>query len=137
MRDPVGAIVPGTEITIFSGNQFQGDGNPGNQLQDGSSIFFKRKSDTDWKPLPLIFQSAAGNNKYYAATIPEDTFQAGDVVQYYLRIAYDDHDTTFLQANGAGSTTTADEAGARSAPFTFTVESSATRRTMGTCFPAS
>lgn len=134
MRDPVGAIVPGTEITIFSGNQFQGDGNPGNQLQDGSSIFFKRKSDTDWKPLPLIFQSAAGNNKYYAATIPEDTFQAGDVVQYYLRIAYDDHDTTFLQANGAGSTTTADEAGARSAPFTFTVESSATRGQWGPVF---
>ena len=134
MRDPVGAIVPGTAITIFSGNQFQGDGNPGNQLQNGSSIFFKRKADTDWKPLPLIFQSVAGNDKYYAATIPKDTFQVGDVVQYYLRIAYDDHATTFLQANGTGSTTTADEAAARSAPFTFTVESSATRGQWGPVF---
>ena len=26
MRDPVGAIVPGTTITIFSGNQFRGPG---------------------------------------------------------------------------------------------------------------
>jgi galactose oxidase len=52
MRDPVGAIVPGTAVTIFSGNQFQGSGNPGNQLQNGSSIFFKRKTDAVWTPLP-------------------------------------------------------------------------------------
>ena len=39
MRDPVGAIVPGTAITIITGNQFQGGGgNPGNQLQTGSVL---------------------------------------------------------------------------------------------------
>ena len=33
LRDPVGAIVAGMDIHIFTGNQFQGGGNPGNQLQ--------------------------------------------------------------------------------------------------------
>jgi galactose oxidase len=32
MRDPVGGIFAGTAVTIVSGNQFQGAGNPGNQL---------------------------------------------------------------------------------------------------------
>jgi len=125
MRDPVGAIVPGTAVTIFSGNQFQGPGgNPGNQLQTGSSLFFKRATDPDWTELPLLFQSAAANNKYFSATIPADTsstFQVGDVVEYYLRIAYDDHDTTFLQANGQTSTQTPDEAVAQASPFSFTI----------------
>jgi galactose oxidase len=134
MRDPVGAIVPGTAVTILSGNQFQGAGNAGNQLQTGSSIFFRRRADPGWTPRPLIFDTAADNNKYYAATIPADTFKPGDVVQYYLRIAYDDHATTFLQAAGAASAVTADEAAARSAPFTFTVESSDVRGEWGPVF---
>jgi galactose oxidase len=129
MRDPVGAIVPGTAITIFSGNQFQGaGGNPGNQLQTGSSLFFKRATDANWIELPMKFFRTADNNKYYSATIPtatSSTFQVGDVVQYYLRIAYDDHDTTFLQANGDTSTPTDNEAVAQLAPFSFTLESAA------------
>ena len=134
MRDPIGALVPGMDVTIFSGNQFQGGGNPGNQLQTGSSLFFKRAADANWTELPLKFRSVARNNKYYSATIPastSSTFQVGDKVQYYLRIAYDDHDTTFLRANGNMSTPTADEAAARAAPFTFPVESRAVRGQWG------
>jgi hypothetical protein len=84
---PFGAIVPGTTITIFSGNQFRGAGNPGNQLQTGSSLFLKRAADADWTELPLLFHSASSNNKYYSATIGADissTFQVGEVIQYYL-----------------------------------------------------
>lgn len=44
MRDPVGVLVPGTAITIFSGNQFQGAGNPRNQLEAGSTIFLSGPS---------------------------------------------------------------------------------------------
>jgi hypothetical protein len=135
MRDPVGALVPGMDVAIFSGNQFQGGGgNPGNQLQVGSSLFFKRAADGQWTELPMTFRSAAGNNKYYSATIAAQTstFQVGDVVQYYLRIAYDDHDTTFLRSNGGnGSTPTADESAARAAPFTFVVENSTLRGRWG------
>src|SRR5437868_733380 len=98
MREPVGAVVPGTAVAIFSGNQFQGDGNAGNQLQDGSTLNFKRTADANWIALPMMFASTEGNNKYYKATVPANTFQVGDDVQYYLRIAYDDHDTTFVHA---------------------------------------
>jgi hypothetical protein len=43
MRDPIGGIFAGTPVTLFSGNQFRGPGgNPGNQLQTGSALFFKR-----------------------------------------------------------------------------------------------
>jgi alpha-D-xyloside xylohydrolase len=43
------------------------------------------------------------------------------VVQYYLRIAYDDHDTTFVHAKSHMSAPTADEAAAQAAPFTFPI----------------
>jgi hypothetical protein len=126
MRDPVGGIVPGMAVTIFSGNQFQGGGTPGNQLQAGSRLVFKRAADADWASLPLLFHSASGNNKYYAATIPTRIVQTGEVVQYYLRIAYDDHVTTFVHAQDGTSIPTADEAAARAAPFTFPVGPSGT-----------
>jgi galactose oxidase len=134
MRDPIGAIVPGTAVTIITGNQFQGAGNPGNQLQTGSALFFKRAADANWTELPLIFLRTLNNNKYYAATIPAGTFQTGDGVQYYLRIPYDDHDTTFLRAQGDASATTADEAAARATPFTFPVENSAVKGQWGPVF---
>ena len=124
MRDPVFPTDPCPVVTVFSGNQFQGGGNPGNQLQDGSALFFKRMTDTAWQTVPLTFDTAIGNNKYYSGAIPTGAFPTGTVVQYYLRIAYDDHDTTFLQAaaDDMTSMTTADETAAQSAPFTFTFE---------------
>ncbi|GHO97424.1 hypothetical protein KSF_074720 [Reticulibacter mediterranei] len=131
MRDPVGAIVPGTAVTILTGNQFQGDGNSGNQLQVGSSMSFKRQVDANWTQLPLIFQNQTGNNKYYEAAIPAHMFQIGDTVQYYLRIAYSDHETTFLLASDTASAVTADEAQAQANPFTFIVESSAVKGEWG------
>ena len=123
MRDPV-EIVPGMDVTIVTGNQFQGDGNPGNQLGVGSSLFFKRAAEAVWSELPLLFRGQAGNNKYFAATIPAGTtreFTVGEIVEYYLRIPYSDHDTTFLHASGDASATIADEAAAQAAPFRFTL----------------
>ncbi len=134
MRDPVDAIDPATAVTIFSGNQFQGAGNPGNQWQIGSSLFVRRTADAAWTEFPLIFQSAAGNNKYYAATIPANTFQAGDVVQYYLRIAYDDHDTTFVHVSDDQAVTAADEAAARLAPFTYFLDARTVKGQWGPVF---
>ena len=124
MRDPVFPTDPVAAITVFSGSQFQGDGNPGNQLQDGSAVLFKQATDTAWQTVPLIFTTAIDNNKYYSAAIPVGTFPAGTVVQYYLRIAYDDHATTFLQAAPGDMLciTTGDESAAQAAPFTFTIE---------------
>ena len=134
MRDPVGEIVPGTAVTIFSGNQFQGTGNPGNQLQTGSSLFFKRAADRRLGLPAAALLQCRGNNKYYSATLPVSTVQTGEVVQYYLRIAYDDHATTFVHARDGKSTPTADEAAARAAPFTFSVKMSALKGQWGPVF---
>ncbi|HEY2305242.1 MAG TPA: galactose oxidase-like domain-containing protein [Streptosporangiaceae bacterium] len=137
MRDPVFPTTPVSSVIITSGNQFQGGGNPGNQLQDGSSLFFKRATDGEWTLVPLIFAAMVGNNKYYSAELPVDSFQPGVVVQYYLRIVYDDHDTTFLYLNTDGTTsvTTADEGAAQAAPYTFTLETPDVRGQWGPVFP--
>ena len=135
MRDPVGAVVPGAAVTILSGNQFQGDGNPGNQLQDGSGVLFRRPAEAAWTSAPLVFDSATGNNKYFATTLAEGTFAVGEVVEYYLRIAYDDHATTFVHAVGEASATTGDEGVAQASPFTFPVLSSADKGLWGPVLP--
>src|ERR1700683_4445395 len=136
MRDPVFPTDPVTTVTIFSGNQYQGGGNPGNQLQDGSALFFKQETDADWQTVPMIFATAIDNNKYYSAPIPAGGFAAGTVIQYYLCIAYDDHDTTFLQAAAENMTSvpTGDQTAAQAAPFTFTVETPAERGQWGDLF---
>jgi hypothetical protein len=138
MRDPVFPTSPVPQVTIITGNQFAGDGgNPGNQLQDGSALQFRRAADAAWQTVPLLFASTAGNNKYYSGKIPAGAFGPGTVVQYYLRIAYDDHDTTFLQADadGVSSVATGDENTAQAAPFTFTVDTPDQRGQWGETFP--
>jgi hypothetical protein len=125
-----------SSVIITTGNQFQGGGNAGNQLQDGSGLLFKRATDGEWTSVPLIFAVVTGNNKYYFAELQVGAFQPGVVVQYYLRIAYDDHDTTFLQlsADGTTSVTTPDEGSAQAEPFTFTIETPDVRGQWGPVF---
>jgi hypothetical protein len=128
MRDPVGAIVPGTALRVVTGNQFLGaGGTPGDQLQDGSLLFFKTAAEPSWRQSPFLFFRTLDNNKYYSATLSTDTLQPGDDVQYYARIPYADHDTTFIFAQAGASATTADEAIAQARPFTFTIESADVR----------
>ncbi|MGO9784133.1 MAG: galactose oxidase-like domain-containing protein [Streptosporangiaceae bacterium] len=136
MRDPIFPTDPVSAVTVYSGNQYQGGGNPGNQLQDGSAVLYKQTTDTAWTTVPMVFATAIGNNKYYSAPIPVGALAAGTVVQYYLVIAYDDHDTTFLQADATDmlSVTTGDEAAAQAAPFTFTIETPDKRGQWGNPF---
>jgi alpha-D-xyloside xylohydrolase len=125
MRDPVAGIFERTGVAIFSGNQYQGPGQPGNQLETGSAVLFRRRGDTSWSSEAMRFDSAAGNNKYYVATLPASTFGAGDVVEYYLRIPFSDHLTTFIHGSDSTSQATATETAAQAAPFSFTVQASA------------
>jgi len=136
MRDPVFPATPVGTVTIWTGNQWAGGGNAGNQLQDGSTLFFRQVGDTAWTAVPLQWAVTLGNNKYYSAAIPAATLAAGTGIQYYLRIAYDDHDTTFLQLNADGITsqTTPDEGAAQAAPFGFTVDTPAERGQWGPVF---
>jgi len=124
MRDPVTGISAKTRVFIFSGNQYQGTGEPGNQLEAGSAVLFKRRSDTLWSSVPMKFDSAAGNNKYYAAELPTNTFGAGDVVEYYLRISFSDHLTTFVHGSDRNSLSTQTESAAQAGAFSFTVQAS-------------
>src|SRR5439155_19112249 len=64
MRNPL-TVNGGTAVTIYNGSQYQGGGDPGNQLQTGSTIFYKRTTDVAWSSVPMTFQSSSGNNKYY------------------------------------------------------------------------
>ena len=123
MRAPVFPTDPVSAVTIFSGNQFQGGGNPGDQLQDGSAVVFKRTTDMTWTTMPMAFVTALDNNKYYSAAIPVSAFATGTVVQYYLVIAYNDRDTTYLQADTTNMLSIATtEAAARASPFAFAIE---------------
>lgn len=132
MRTPVGPIVPGIVVTITAGNKYKGDDNPGNQLQDGSQVFFRRRprhghADKSWTASPMVLlpdRVDSGDNRYSSAKIAldEPAHEVGDTIQYYIRIAYEGHATTFLQAKGDGSKTTKDESAAQDHPFSFTLE---------------
>jgi galactose oxidase len=126
MRVPSGPVVAGTHLSLITGNQFQGPGNPGNQLQVGSAAFVRTAGAAGFTEVPLTFLLQDGNNKYFQATwqVPEDA-QPGDVVEYYLRVRYSDHDDTFLLPADLG-TTTGDEAVAQANPFRITLSEAAT-----------
>jgi alpha-D-xyloside xylohydrolase len=121
MRFPLDAIEAGTTVTLSNGNQFQGPGITGNQTQLGSALMVRKVGDASWTPLPLHFQFASGNDKHFFATIAANTFQAGDLVQYYFKIGYTDRQTTFLHGSNGKSFATAEEAAAQADPFTFAV----------------
>jgi hypothetical protein len=121
MRFPLEGIDPETVVTLSNGNQFQGAGTIGNHTQSGSAVMIRKAGDPVFKPLPVEFQPAQGNDKFFFAGIPAKTFQAGDLVQYYFKIGYTDRDTTFLHGTNGQSIATATEAEARADPFTFAV----------------
>jgi alpha-D-xyloside xylohydrolase len=125
MREPVAGISPLTNVSIFSGNQYQGPGQPGDQLEAGSTVFLKKAKGATWSSVPMTFHSASGNNKYYVAILPAQSFSSGDTIQYYLRIPYSDRLTTFLHGSDGNSLATATEAVAQANPFSFVVQAAA------------
>lgn len=120
MRNPL-TVNAGTMVTIYNGAQYQGaGGDPGNQLQTGSAIFYKRTTDVAWSSVPMTFSSTNGNNKYYAGTLP--AFNAGENIQYYLKIPFSDHLPTFLYGGDSASQSTEIESTAQASPYTFNVQ---------------
>ncbi|HEU4539118.1 MAG TPA: hypothetical protein VFS00_33585, partial [Polyangiaceae bacterium] len=126
MRDPVLGVTPGLAVRVYSGNQFRGEGgDPGNQLQTGSAVLWRKAGAPAFAEAPMTFFAEAGNNKYYVAELSAAGLAPGDAVEYYLRLAYDDHDTTYLFGGDDAPGVTADEALARAAPYEFVVEPAA------------
>ena len=126
MRSPVNGMTSNTAVFLYTGNQYQGSGgNPGNQLQTGSTIFFRNATNSTWSSIPMFFWYAGGgngNNKYYSNSIPANVFDAGDTVQYYFKIPYSDHLPTFLYGNDTLSQSTEIESVAQASPFAYTVQ---------------
>ncbi len=122
MRLPYRDIFSNTAVTIYNGNQFQGGGITGNQLQAGSTIFHKHATGTVWSAQPMTFFLENANNKYFAGTITGGAYRAGDTVQYYLRIPYSDQLPTYLYGNDALSQATEFESVAQADPFSYTVQ---------------
>ena len=122
MRSPVGSIIPGTEVTVVNGNQFQNGTGSGDQFRAGSLVHFRRRGDDAWSDRQMEFDSQFGNDKFFIARLATAGFQLGDIVEYYLEIAYApaQHDTTFLCSDGAGaSKTVGTKAEAEAALFTI------------------
>ncbi len=118
MRSPVDGITSNTTVFLYTGNQFQGAGNPGNQSQLGSTCYFRNATNSAWSAAPMAFWQASGNNKYFTNSILPNTFNAGDTVQYYFRDGYDDHLPTYIGGNDAKYELEAD---AQAHPNTYTV----------------
>lgn len=121
MRFPFEGIEAGTAVTLSNGNQFKGTGTPGNQTQSGSAVMIRKAGDPSWNRLPMQFQSAEGNDKFFFSGIPGNTFNAGELVQYYFKIDYTDRETTFLHGTNSGSFATGNEAVAQAEPFAFMI----------------
>ncbi len=120
MRWPTWEIFSNTAVTVYNGNQFQGGTNAGNQITSGSRLYYKRAADGAWTDVPMTFAGEGGNNKYHAAVIPAG-FDAGTVVQYYFKIAYDAFLPTFLATSNGARFETEYEEQARANAFSFTV----------------
>lgn len=125
MRNPLNGITPDQPVSFYTGNQFQGGGvTNGNQLQTGSTLFYRKSSDSTWSSSPMTFYTQAGNNKYYSVTLPGNLFDSGDVVQYYFKIPYDDHLPTFIYGNDSTRFNTEIEPVAQAGAFSYTIAAS-------------
>ena len=123
MRDPVQGMDASTAVMIWSGNQFQGaGGNPGNQLQTGSSVFSRVLGTPGWDEHPLTFSHTNGNNIYYSTEVGAGTYAPGDTIEYYLQIPYSDHDTTFVYGSDNASDVAIVEGTAQADPYVYVVQ---------------
>ncbi|MGD9611938.1 MAG: hypothetical protein AB7V22_03465 [Kiritimatiellia bacterium] len=107
-------------VTIYNGNQFAGDGTPGNQ--SGGWLFYRLEGAGTWSSNALAFDSESGNNKYWSSAIAAGTFAKTQTVQYVLAITYTDHATTYLGTTeeGTASQPFASLSEAQAMPFSFT-----------------
>ena len=119
MRNPPNAF-SNNAVYIYNGNQFQGEGNAGDQ--SGGTLYHRVVGGGAWSATNLSFDSQQGNNKYWYSIIPAGAYQATNAVEYYLKLTYTDRDTTYVGTtnSGAGSLTYALEGDAQAHPFTYT-----------------
>ena len=120
MRNPVSSPQTNQWVHIYNGNQFQGaTGITGDQT--GGTLYHRLRGGS-WSSTNLAFHSQNGNNKYWAGSIPGDIYGRTNVVDYYIKVTYNDHVDTFIGTtnDGTDSVTFGVEAEVRTNAFTFT-----------------
>lgn len=119
MRTPA-TIHSNSTVSIFSGSQYQGGGEAGNQIA-GATLFYKHATGSVWSSSTMSWHTNAGNNAYYKADIAANLYAVGSVVQYYIKLPFSDFLTTYVCSAGGITSASEDEQYARSNPFTYTV----------------
>ncbi|MBR6021823.1 MAG: hypothetical protein IK066_05325 [Kiritimatiellae bacterium] len=120
MRDPLYPSA-GQTVTFFVGNQFSGDGNPGDVT--GWTLHYRTNSEAAWTSAAMAWENGAQTewNKYGKVVL--DGGLPSGTTEYYFELNYRDHDTTWLGAAATGTRgqTFATEAEAQAEPFTCAV----------------
>jgi hypothetical protein len=120
MRNPFGDADTNQDVYVYSGNQYQGPGSPGDQ--SGGTLYHRLVGAGSWSATNLSYDNIDGNNNYWKSRIPAGTFGRTNEVEYYLKITYTDHDDTFIGTtnSSASSVTYATETAAQTNSFRFT-----------------
>ncbi len=134
MRNPRTNAPPTQAVYVYCGNQFAGSGNTGDM--SALTVYHRLKGGGAWSSGAGSYDSASGNNKYWVYAIPADAYGPTNEVEYYLKAAFSDHNTTFIGTTngGASSTTWLTESNAQANPFTFRYAEPATPTNLGNCW---
>ena len=109
----------GEAICIFVGNQAYGEGGNSGDMS-GGTLYHRASGASAWSTVALEYEDCQrDNNKYWKGIIPAGTYAAAGDMEYYIEVAYNDHDTTYLGTDsGARSQTFATAAEAQQHLFT-------------------
>ncbi|MDB6017179.1 MAG: hypothetical protein JWR19_1668 [Pedosphaera sp.] len=121
MREPEFEIGTNTTVTIYSGVQ-KFNNSYGTANQTGGTLYYKGLTQGVWSSTNLGFANNNGNNQYWSNSFNTVAFGTNEVIQYYLYLTFDGGNgvqNTYVYGGDAGSTTTATQSVAATAPFTI------------------
>ncbi len=120
MRAPA-EPVPSKAVVFYSASQSNGLGNAATQT--GGRLRYRRAGTTTWLTANMEFTAtSSGTNAYWRASIPSNTFQSLNIIEYYFELTYADRETTYVALNASGVPSSAgiSQSIAQSRPFVFT-----------------
>ena len=114
-----GYIFYGTETTayVYSGSQDLGAGDPADQ--SALTVYYRKVGDVTWSSSGGTYQHPNGNDVFWMASFDLSGFSDGDDIQYYLRLDYNDAETTYVYDSGRASQITYFESEATGSPAAF------------------
>ncbi|MBP7829543.1 MAG: hypothetical protein KA248_06460 [Kiritimatiellae bacterium] len=119
MRNPTNGALASAAVFFYTGNFWTNGWAMGDQT--GATLYHRLKGPGGaWTATNAWYDSESGNNKYWQMRIPSGTYATTNEVEYYIRVAYNDYDTTYLgRLTDTASRTFLVEANAQAAPFSF------------------